>query len=462
MSILFSKTEKSKPVLIENGFDCIEEHTHENKVCWRCTQCNKQKCKARLHTINNTIFHRVGDHNHAPNSSISGIRQCRSELRELSKTTMATHSIVATSIATASTAVLSQLPPINNLKRTVSRQRAANLNFQANLRSISEIHITDSFALTKKKEQFLQYDSGNQDSDRFLIFATNQQLDLLQSCTDVYMDGTFKVVPEHFYQLYSIHGSVQRNSIPLAYILMSRKNEENYKRVYDTIISLRPLFNPSSFLIDFESAAMKAINSCWPQSSVHSCFFHLSQNIYRQVQRAGFATKYGNDEEYAHAVRMLPALAFLKTNDIYSSFEDISDLQMSDLDPLYNYFQDYYIGRLRSRDRRTSPTFPITFWNVHNLLTNQFDHTNNAVEGWHRRLNNIVDSAHPGFWRFVNDLQTEQSYVDGEISQLVTGLIPKPKRIQTQQTASRVLRILENSTSDHIQKLKAIAHTFML
>ena len=84
------------------------------------------------------------------------------------------------------------------------------------------------------------------------------------------------------------------------------------------------------------------------------------------------------------------------------------------------------------------------------------------MEGCHRRLNNIVDSAHPGFWRFMSDLQTEQSYVDGEISQLVTGIIPKPKRIKTKQTASRILRILENSTIDNIQKLKAIAHTFML
>ena len=55
MSILFSKTEKGKPVLIENDFDYIEERTHENKVCWRCTQCNKQKCKARLYTTGNTI-----------------------------------------------------------------------------------------------------------------------------------------------------------------------------------------------------------------------------------------------------------------------------------------------------------------------------------------------------------------------------------------------------------------------
>ncbi|CAF1069932.1 unnamed protein product, partial [Rotaria sordida] len=289
MSILFSKTEKGKPVLIENGFDYIEERTHENKVYWRCTQYNKQKCKARLHTTNNTISHRVGDHYHAPNPSISGIRQCRSKIRNLSKTTITTHSIVATSIATASTAVFSQLPPINNLKRAVCRQRAANLNFPANPRSMSEIQITGSFTLTKKKEQLLQYDSGNQDSNRFLIFATSQQLDLLQSSTDV------------------------------------------------------PLFNPSSFLIDFESGAMKAINSRWPQSSVHACFFHLTQNIYRQVQKAGFATKYGNDEEYAHAVRMLPALAFLETNDIYSVFEDIGNLQISDLDPIYNYFEDYYI-----------------------------------------------------------------------------------------------------------------------
>ncbi|CAF2853590.1 unnamed protein product [Rotaria sp. Silwood2] len=187
MSFLFSQAEKDKPVLIENGFDCIQERTHENKVYWRCTQCNKQKCKARLHTINNTICHLVGDHNHAPNPSISGIRQCRSETRDLSKTTMATHSIVATSIATVSTTVLSQLPPINDLKRTICRRRAANLNFPANPRSISEIYINGSFALAKKKEQFLQYDSGNQDLDRFLIFAMSQQLDLLHFLTKIFI-----------------------------------------------------------------------------------------------------------------------------------------------------------------------------------------------------------------------------------------------------------------------------------
>ena len=103
----------------------------------------------------------------------------------------------------------------------------------------------------------------------------------------------------------------------------------------------RPLFNPSSFLIYFELGTMKVINSCWSRSSVSVCSFYLTQSINRQIQKAGFTNKYGNDEEYAHAVRMLSVLTFLKTNNVYSAFEDIGDLQIPDLDPLYNYLEDY-------------------------------------------------------------------------------------------------------------------------
>ena len=74
---------------------------------------------------------------------------------------------------------------------------------------------------------------------------------------------------------------------------------------------------------------MKAINSCWFQSSIYACYFHLTQNIYRRVHKAGFIIKYGNDEEYARAERVIPALAFLKTNNVYSAFEDIDDLTNS-------------------------------------------------------------------------------------------------------------------------------------
>ncbi len=66
------------------------------------------------------------------------------------------------------------------------------------------------------------------------------------------------------------------------------------------------------------------------------------------------------------------------------------------------------------------------------------------------------------FGVFLSDLRTEQSYVDGEVSQIVTGVVRKTERIKTQNTASRILRILDNPTNDNTQKIKTTAHIFML
>lgn len=200
MLISFSKTEKSKPVLIEGGFDYIVDRTAGEKVYWRCTQSKKKKCKARLHTTNNTICHRVGNHSHSPNPNIDEIRQCRSEMRDLSATTtMPTHLIVAKSIATASPTTLSQLPPISALKRTICRRRARRLNppavttttttitsvnastltndsriiterlvskVDAETLTETDMQATSSFSLAlKDDEELLQYESANQDSD---------------------------------------------------------------------------------------------------------------------------------------------------------------------------------------------------------------------------------------------------------------------------------------------------------
>ena len=43
MSMLFSKAEKGKVVLIENGFDCIGQHTHEKKI-HKVTNRNVKLC----------------------------------------------------------------------------------------------------------------------------------------------------------------------------------------------------------------------------------------------------------------------------------------------------------------------------------------------------------------------------------------------------------------------------------
>lgn len=44
-------------------------------------------------------------------------------------------------------------------------------------------------------------------------------------------DGTFKTVPQFYYQLYTIHSRVSNHSFPMVYILTKRKTFEFYKTV---------------------------------------------------------------------------------------------------------------------------------------------------------------------------------------------------------------------------------------
>jgi len=72
-----------------------------------------------------------------------------------------------------------------------------------------------------------------------------------------------------------------------------------------------------SFSIDFELAMIKAIEEVFEDSvSIHLCYYHLSQSVWRKVQNLGLASKYTKDKEFRCSVRMISALAFLPLNII--------------------------------------------------------------------------------------------------------------------------------------------------
>jgi len=65
-------------------------------------------------------------------------------------------------------------------------------------------------------------------------------------------------------------------------------------------------------------------------------------------------------------------------NFIYKIF--ITYCQVLDL---ILYFEDNFIGRTMTRNRRKTPRYDITMWNCFERINEDLPRTNNAIEGWH-------------------------------------------------------------------------------
>lgn len=169
--------------------------------------------------------------------------------------------------------------------------------------------------------------------------------------------------------------------IPLIYVLTTNRKESTYTEIFAKLLELEPNLKPSRAMVDFELAAINAINQNFEDVSVSGCFFHLEKNMWKHIQQIGLQTRYNNDSEFAVSLRMLAALAFVPVNDVIRAYEAIvsSDFWLdnddndanSEKQQFLNYFERNYIGvmgRTHSQGRKI-PRFPIQLWNVYDLTT---------------------------------------------------------------------------------------------
>ena len=124
----------------------------------------------------------------------------------------------------------------------------------------------------------------DQGEDRILIFASDEQVDILQDTEEFLVDGTFKVVPEIFYQLYIIHGVFRDHVVPLIYALLRRKNTETYENLINELLIIAPRWSPRAIMMDFEQATIGAFQAAFPNVSLSGCYFHLRQSLHRKIQ----------------------------------------------------------------------------------------------------------------------------------------------------------------------------------
>ncbi|KRZ61480.1 hypothetical protein T02_5742 [Trichinella nativa] len=87
------------------------------------------------------------------------------------------------------------------------------------------------------------------------------------------MDGTFKIVPEWYQQMFTIHIFIADKLVPLVYCLTVQKDLPTYREIFDHLIlkaaALGVVLQSQTVICDFETALIPALQGTFPGVHIH-------------------------------------------------------------------------------------------------------------------------------------------------------------------------------------------------
>ncbi|XP_068211799.1 uncharacterized protein [Palaemon carinicauda] len=397
-------SQKGFDKLNAHGYLMVKEKSLNNRYYWCCESRKLLNCKGRAITIFSNgqhILKKTVDHNHSPNASAANVSKIIGEVKNQAKNTKdAPCQIIQSCTTTANPEIVPCLPSKNALRQKIKRIRQAHHLPES--KTIIDVEVPLVLQKTLNAELFLVKDSTLA-GERLLMFTTKASVEKLAHASMWIMDGTFKTVPTIFYQLYTIHAPVcsdTSRTYPLVYILMTGKSESLYKRLFEALVDFADenglCLNPRIIMTDPELSVIKATKSEFEAVTNNVCFFHFGRCIWRRLQSSGLAIRYGNDENFSLKLRHLFALAFLPSAEIPGAFDELKLHLPDEAHEVVDWFETNYVrGRIRKYllngvAVRSPPLFPPNLWSLYECFQGGFPRTQNYVEAWHRRWENLV------------------------------------------------------------------------
>ncbi|CAM4983192.1 unnamed protein product [Rotaria socialis] len=316
-------------------------------------------------------------HCHAPQPDCVPAIKLKNEIKARAATTdESTSTIIHSALCTYPLSAAGQLPKNESLMLMIRRQRTTE-TVDANGR------LPEKLRKTYHDEDFIMHDDK-----KLIIFTTKTNLSTLKQNKHWFADGTFKVCPDDYYQLFTLHAMMTNAIIPLVYGLLI------------------------------------------------GCLFRFSQAAWRQVQSKGLTTKYKEDEVFRLNVKQLIALAFVPLDQIIIGFDLICDLFDDDADDLLEYFEKTRIGTGRKK-----PQFDHKLWNIHDRVVATVPRSNNSVEGWHNAFASRVAISHPTIVKLGEKIRREQSKFEVGMAKILQGHNIKTKKACYRKLDERITRL---------------------
>ncbi|CAF2617287.1 unnamed protein product [Rotaria sp. Silwood2] len=404
---------------------------------WRCY---KNNCAGRV-CFDGTQYVKVTDHIHAPTPEEIISIQFKSKIADIAVTShYPPRRVINEALLTISKDDGAAVPNYTSSQRTIERKRKKKDIPLPRPKSFNEIRISDELKATNGGSRFLLYD--NEDSvHRIIILSSDDDLDRLSNSEHWHSDGTFKIAPQLFEQLYVIHGFICGRALPLVYCMLSGKSEALYDEIFNVILQ-HVSGRPKSITIDFEKAVENVIKNKLPMTSISGCFFHFKQCLWRKIQNLGLQELFVDNSEARRYLKTFGCLSLIPEASVILEFERIQISAPDSIANFVDYFEDTFIGRLIRNNRRRAARFSINMWNCFSRLAEDLPRTNNSSEGWNRAIKNSA-RENPSIYESIIDLKMEQHANLITAEQLQAGRVKIRKRVkyeyldeQLQQLAS--------------------------
>ncbi|CAF3730827.1 unnamed protein product [Rotaria socialis] len=394
-----------------NDFGYLFLNETKNAVGWRCAR-RDLNCKAVIYTLKNTQ-----EFSHWNGQVHSHLRDAESGLYKLRR---------------------KRYPPIPTDQKFI---------------------IPPVYQETYSNSRFLIYDKRKTVyGGRLLIFASDDQLNVLFHSEVLFADGTFKVSPTLFEQLYVLHGLQNGEVLPVCFILTSNRKHDTYAAIFRSLkrIGLKMGFDlkPLSIICDFEQSFMNAVTNELPQTIVTGCWFHFCQSCYRNIQKLGMMNLYEDDAESRELLRGFMGLALLPIDRIYEGYEILkqrvtTSSQAKQLNAFVSYFEHEWMH-----------VFKPSTWSVNKSTWR----TNNHAEAQNKRILTRVVQPHPHLWRFIQCLKQEESVISHRMVQTGLGFSSIREKKSTRKAArkskqiQKLLQLLESKGRSLDDTIKSFAH----
>ena len=350
MLIQIIKSNRGGNIAVHNGYCYNQKQVTSSCIHWRCTKYYSIKCPAVLKTNQNVVISLKDSHTHESDPSECKAKEVVNQIKQKSESLTPTVAIASEiSVISDDYAVQLSLPKKENLFRTACRKR------QRENRIDAPTPIDRHFDIPGEFKTFLLKDSGKDDSERIFMFGDTTMKNLLNFSKTWLIDGTFKLSPDNFHQIYTIHIELKGFAPPCVYLLLPNKTEKTYSRMLELLCE-ETNAKPDRILADFEKAALNAFSKKFPDANISCCYFHLTQSFNRKINEIGLKVFYENCPDFNLALRMLPALAHVPPCHVKASFElvveeiaEVIDKETFDdsisekVDELALYFKNTYI-----------------------------------------------------------------------------------------------------------------------